>query len=145
MSGPTLRGREAGRGLGAVRMLLYVWAMLGGRNEHEAVVCALSHLYHHAQRSRYTQERLRTKNALPMFRTEVSCVPPTWIDMGPLEEQSGRRRRWCMRHILMTNGHNTFFSQSRQGLLKALRTMVLQPKLADVSFTFFSTPKKNDT
>jgi len=31
------------------------------------------------------------------------------------------------------------------GLLKALRTMVLQPKLADVSFTFFSTPEKNDT
>jgi len=50
-----------------------------------------------------------------------------------------------MRHILMTNGHNTFFSQSRQGLLKALRTLVLQPKLADDSFTFFSTPNKNDT
>jgi len=46
-----------------------------------------------------------------------------------------------MRHILMTIGHNMFFSQSRQSLLKALRTMVLQPKLADISFTFFSTPK----
>jgi len=73
-------------------MLLYVWAILGGRNEHEAVVCTLSHVYHHAQRSRCTQERLRKKNALPMFRTEVSCAPPTWIDLGPLEEQSGRRR-----------------------------------------------------
>jgi len=53
-------------------MLLYVWAMLGGRNEHEAVVGALSHVYHHAQRSCSTQERLRKKNAFPMFRTEVS-------------------------------------------------------------------------
>jgi len=50
-----------------------------------------------------------------------------------------------MRHILMTKGHNMFFSQSRPSLFKALRTMVLQPKLADISFTFFSTHKKNDT
>jgi len=40
------RGLAAGRGPGKVGQRTFVSVMLRGKNEHEAVVCALSHLYH---------------------------------------------------------------------------------------------------
>jgi len=78
-----------------------------------------------------------------MSREEVSSAPPPpRLIWGSVEEQSGTDLRWCARHILVTHGSCTFFSQSRPDLSRVLGTMMVLAKLANTSFLWSSIPTK---
>ena len=78
-----------------------------------------------------------------MYSKEVSSAPPAWTDLGSLGEQSGSDLRWFARHVIVTHGSCTFFSQSCLDLLRVLGTLMVLAKVANTSFLLFSIPQKH--
>jgi len=83
------------------------------------------------------------KTALLMYSEQVSSAPPAWTELGTVGEQFGTDLRWFARHIMVTHGSCTFFSQSCLDLLRVLGTLKALAKVANTSFLLFSIPRKH--
>jgi len=93
-------------------------------NTKKSSVCLATYTTVHSAIDRFRNDGEK-KMALLMYCEELSSVLSVWTDLGTLGEQSRMNIRWFARHIMVTHGSCTFFSQSCQDLLRVLRTIMV--------------------